>query len=52
LDVDKAQTVFVLKRSMNPGYAGIENELFFNDNTIMIFGDAKETVGRLTAELR
>lgn len=52
LDVDKAQTVFVLKRSMNPGYAGIENELFFNDNTIMIFGDAKETVGRLTAELK
>ena len=52
LDVDKAQTVFVLKRSMNPGYAGIENELFFNENTIMIFGDAKETVGRLTAELK
>lgn len=52
LDVDKAQTVFVLKRSMNPGYAGIENELFFNGNTIMIFGDAKETVSRLNAELK
>jgi len=52
LDVDKSQTVFVLKRSMNPGYAGIDNELFYNDNTIMIFGDAKDTVSRLIAVLK
>ena len=44
LDVDKSQTVFVLKRSMNPGFDGIENELFYKDNTIMIFGDAKDTI--------
>ena len=52
LDVDKSQTVFVLKRSMNFGYAGIDNELFYKDNTIMIFGDAKDTVSRLVAELK
>ena len=49
LDVDKSQTVFVLKRSMNPGFAGIENELFYKDNTIMIFGDAKDTVSKLVS---
>jgi len=52
LDVDKSQTVFILKRSMNPGFAGIENQLFFNDNSIMLFGDAKETVSRLVSELK
>ncbi|MFQ6606270.1 MAG: NAD(P)(+) transhydrogenase (Re/Si-specific) subunit beta [Fidelibacterota bacterium] len=52
LDVDKAQTVFVLKRSLNPGFAGIDNELFYKDNTIMIFGDAKDTVSKLVAELK
>jgi NAD(P) transhydrogenase subunit beta len=44
LNVDRAQHVFILKRSMNPGFAGIQNELFFNDNTMMIFGDAKKVV--------
>ena len=52
LDVDKSQTVFVLKRSMNPGFAGIENELFYKANTIMIFGDAKDTVSKLVSELK
>ena len=52
LDVDKAQTVFILKRSMNPGFAGIENELFFNENSIMLFGDAKETISKLVSELK
>jgi NAD(P) transhydrogenase subunit beta len=52
LDVDKSQTVFVLKRTMNPGFAGIENELFYKDNTIMIFGDAKDTVSKLVSELK
>jgi NAD(P) transhydrogenase subunit beta len=37
---------------MNPGFAGIENELFFNDNSIMLFGDAKETISRLVSELK
>jgi NAD(P) transhydrogenase subunit beta len=52
LDVDRAQHVFVIKRSMNPGFAGIENPLFFNDNTMMIFGDAKKTVIAITEAVR
>jgi NAD(P) transhydrogenase subunit beta len=52
LDVDKAKHVFVIKRSMNPGFAGVQNPLFFNDNTMMVFGDAKQTVMALTEALR
>jgi NAD(P) transhydrogenase subunit beta len=48
----RAKTVFVIKRSMATGFAGIENELFTNDNTLMIFGDAKDVVQRLAAELK
>ena len=44
LEVDKAQRVFVIKRSMSPGFAGIQNPLFFKENTMMIFGDAKKVV--------
>jgi NAD(P) transhydrogenase subunit beta len=51
LDVDKARTVFVIKRSMRSGFAGIENELYFHDNCGMLFGDAKKVVSDLTAEL-
>ncbi len=47
LDVDRAKHVFVIKRSMNPGFAGVQNPLFFNDNTMMIFGDAKAVVLKL-----
>ncbi len=51
LDVDKARTVIVCKRSMNPGFAGIENELFLLPNTVMVFGNAKTTISKLSAAL-
>jgi NAD(P) transhydrogenase subunit beta len=47
LNVDDAQAVVVLKRSMNPGFAGIENPLFYNPKTVMLFGDAKESIVKL-----
>ncbi|WP_460589259.1 NAD(P)(+) transhydrogenase (Re/Si-specific) subunit beta [Haliea atlantica] len=50
INVDKARTVFVLKRSMASGFAGIENPLFYKENTRMIFGDAKETLNGLIRE--
>ncbi len=52
INADKAKTVFVLKRSMATGFAGIENELFYYDNTRMIFGDAKQTIQALVAEFK
>jgi NAD(P) transhydrogenase subunit beta len=51
LDVDKARTVMVIKRSMSPGFAGIDNELYYMDKTMMLFGDAKSFVGDLVKEL-
>ena len=50
INVDNARTVFVLKRSMASGFAGIENPLFYKDNTRMLFGDAKESIGGLVRE--
>ncbi len=50
INVDAARTVFVLKRSMASGFAGIENPLFYKDNTRMLFGDAKESIGGLVRE--
>jgi NAD(P) transhydrogenase subunit beta len=52
LNVDNAQTVVVLKRSMNPGFAGIENPLFYNPKTVMLFGDAKDSITKLVADVK
>jgi NAD(P) transhydrogenase subunit beta len=51
LDVDKAHTVMVIKRSMSPGFAGIDNELYYMDKTLMLFGDAKAFVSEILKEL-
>jgi NAD(P) transhydrogenase subunit beta len=51
IDADKAKTIYAIKRSKNPGFAGIDNELYFNDKTFMLFGDAKAVVGELVKAL-
>jgi proton-translocating NAD(P)+ transhydrogenase subunit beta len=51
LDVDKARTVMVIKRGMSPGFAGIDNPLYYLDQTLMLFGDAKAFVGSIVREL-
>jgi H+-translocating NAD(P) transhydrogenase subunit beta len=50
IDADKAKTVLAIKRTMNPGFAGIENELYYAQNTLMIFGDAKQVVGDIVKQ--
>ena len=52
IEVDKARTTFVLKRSMNPGFSGVENPLFYKPNTRMLFGDAKAVISGLVAEFK
>jgi proton-translocating NAD(P)+ transhydrogenase subunit beta len=52
LNADYAKTVVINKRSMNPGYAGIENELFYKDNALMYFGDAKDAITKLVNEIK
>jgi NAD(P) transhydrogenase subunit beta len=52
LNVDKSHSIIVLKRSMNPGFAGIENELFYDAKTSMLFGDAKTSLTRLVAAVK
>jgi len=51
IEADKARTVIAIKRSKNPGFAGIDNDLYFTDHTWMLFGDAKEVVGELVKQL-
>jgi len=52
LDVELAKLVIINKRSMNPGYAGIENELFFQPKSSMLFGDAKSVLQQLVTEIK
>jgi NAD(P) transhydrogenase subunit beta len=52
LDVDKSEQVIVLKRSMNTGFAGIDNPLFYNENTSLLFGDAKASVADVLSAVK
>jgi NAD(P) transhydrogenase subunit beta len=52
LDVDHARTIVVLKRSMNPGFAGIDNPLYVDPKTAMLFGDAKDSVAKLVDAIK
>ena len=52
IEVHNAKTVFVLKRSMSSGFAGVQNPLFFKENTRMLFGDAKESIGQIVAAFK
>ena len=52
LDVDKSRAVIVMKRSMRPGFAGVQNELFYATVTSMLFGDAKDSLKNLIAEVK
>ena len=51
IDADKARSVFAIKRSKNPGFAGIDNDRYFSDRTWMLFGDAKNVIGELVRQL-
>jgi H+-translocating NAD(P) transhydrogenase subunit beta len=52
LDVDKAKHAIVIKRSMNTGFSGVDNELFYQNKTMMLFGNAKEMVAKLVSEVK
>ncbi len=51
IEVSEAQQVIVIKRSLNPGFAGIDNDLFYEPNTSMLFDDAKEAAAEIAAEI-
>ena len=52
LDVEKSKSIVVLKRSMNPGFAGLDNDIFYNDKTVMLFGDAKDSIDSVTRSIK
>ena len=52
LNVNESQSVIVIKRSMNPGFAGIDNELYYDERTQMLFGDAKQAVSEIAEEVK
>ncbi len=52
LDVDKARSIIIIKRSLSPGFAGVDNELFYDSKTMMIFGDAKEMLVKISSALK
>jgi NAD(P) transhydrogenase subunit beta len=52
LDVDRAKSIIVLKRSMRPGFAGVDNELYYNEKCMMLFGDAKDSITKLISEMK
>jgi NAD(P) transhydrogenase subunit beta len=52
LEVDRAKSIIVLKRSMRPGFAGVDNELYYDSKCMMLFGDAKESLNQLFGALK
>jgi NAD(P) transhydrogenase subunit beta len=52
LEVDRARSIIVLKRSMRPGFAGVDNPLYYDAKCLMLFGDAKESLGKLVSALK
>jgi len=52
LEVDRARSVIVLKRSMRPGFAGVDNDLYYNAKCMMLFGDAKDSLNKLFAAMK
>ncbi len=52
LNADQARTVIICKRSLSPGFSGVDNELFYHEKTLMIFGDAKESINKMIKLLK
>ena len=52
LDVDRAKSIIVLKRSMRPGFAGVDNDLYYNEKCMMLFGDARDSLTKLFTALK
>ena len=52
LEVDRAKSIIVLKRGMRPGFAGVDNELYYDEKCMMLFGDAKESITKLITEMK